>query len=230
MAVDEAILEATEQHGQCTLRFYQWSEPTLSLGYFQAFADRETHADSRVCPLVRRSTGGGAILHDVELTYSFACPMAKGDSSKATQLYDVFHKSLLQVLATEFGVSASLYQVSARSSEAAPFLCFQRRSKGDIVIGSHKVVGSAQRRRRRAVLQHGSVLLGVSSKATELPGIKELAQVTLCPEDLVESWSTAIRHEFEFLWCNTELNQSELEAAQKLERLRFASPKWTGKR
>ena len=64
MACDEAMLMSTGRSGQRCLRFYGWSRPTLSLGYFQKQAAREGHAPSRGCDLVRRATGGGAILHD----------------------------------------------------------------------------------------------------------------------------------------------------------------------
>src|SRR5262245_54691837 len=69
MAVDETLLESAAASGAASLRFYGWSEPTLSLGYFQRAAARQTHATSLGCPMVRRPSGGGAILHDWELTY-----------------------------------------------------------------------------------------------------------------------------------------------------------------
>ena len=74
MAVDEALLADDVETDAATLRFYRWSEPTLSLGYFQSYADRELHAASRGCAVVRRQSGGGAILHDRELTYSLVLP------------------------------------------------------------------------------------------------------------------------------------------------------------
>src|SRR5688500_20216584 len=74
MAVDEALLESAALENRCTLRFYRWSEPTLSLGYFQRYEDRRQHAASLSCACVRRASGGGAILHDHELTYSLAVP------------------------------------------------------------------------------------------------------------------------------------------------------------
>src|SRR5689334_21696416 len=74
MAIDDALLESAAEAGVATLRLYQWSEPTLSLGYFQAAAERKTHQPSLTCALVRRASGGGAILHDRELTYSLALP------------------------------------------------------------------------------------------------------------------------------------------------------------
>src|SRR5688572_19512152 len=76
MAVDEALLHSTAEGGQATLRFYTWEEPTLSLGHFQTLAEREQHQASLACPLVRRASGGGAILHDIELTYSICLPQA----------------------------------------------------------------------------------------------------------------------------------------------------------
>src|SRR5262245_57717493 len=84
MAVDEVLLTAAAASGQATLRFYTWNEPTLSLGYFQAAADRQQHAASLACTLVRRASGGGAILHDRELTYSVALPLAGANRSAAS--------------------------------------------------------------------------------------------------------------------------------------------------
>ena len=72
MAVDETLLESAAETSATTLRFYRWDRPTLSLGYFQQTADRTQHPESADCPLVRRSSGGGAIVHDHELTYSLA--------------------------------------------------------------------------------------------------------------------------------------------------------------
>ena len=71
MALDEALLELAGESGIPTLRLYRWQPATLSLGYFQPYQDRESHPPSTTCPVVRRSSGGGAILHDRELTYSF---------------------------------------------------------------------------------------------------------------------------------------------------------------
>ena len=77
MAVDEAILLSAADRGEATLRLYQWSRPTLSLGYFQKAADRSVHAASLDWEWVRRSTGGGAIMHHHEATYSLAVPSQK---------------------------------------------------------------------------------------------------------------------------------------------------------
>lgn len=228
MAVDEMLLDVAERHQQCTLRFYQWSEPTLSLGYFQAYADRESHLKSRSCPLVRRTTGGGAILHDIELTYSFVCPISKADAEAQT-LYRAFHATLIQVLAAEFQVNASMLQTQ-KSAAPPPFLCFQRRAEGDVVIGDWKVAGSAQRRRRGAVLQHGSILLGTSKNAPELSGVREIAQVELRPNDLLNPWVNALGNVLNLLFGKSELSESEIAAAREIERRRFAANSWARRR
>src|SRR5262245_2566735 len=121
MALDEALLQAAETDGIATLRFYQWSEPTLSLGYFQSHADRRVHAASASCPLVRRSTGGGAIVHDRELTYSIVLPLFDGFHLNMQWLYHAVHDSLIETLA-DFGVTGCNEQ--AVNSAGEPFLCF----------------------------------------------------------------------------------------------------------
>src|SRR5688500_2618026 len=91
MAVDEALLESAAERGIATLRLYRWSEPTLSLGYFQAAGDRIQHPASLGCPMVRRASGGGAIIHDSELTYSLAIPQPDVRAHAATDLYEAVH-------------------------------------------------------------------------------------------------------------------------------------------
>ncbi len=98
MAVDEALLDAATVEGIPTLRFYSWCEPTLSLGYFQAHADRKLHTASLACPLVRRASGGGAILHDGELTYSIVLPQSHPAAARPDRLYQAFHQTLIGTL------------------------------------------------------------------------------------------------------------------------------------
>ena len=77
MGVDEALREWAETAGGLGLRFYQWAPATLSLGYFQTHRSRALHAGSAQLPLVRRASGGGAIVHDRELTYSLVGPTGR---------------------------------------------------------------------------------------------------------------------------------------------------------
>ena len=165
MAVDEMLLERAEEYATACLRFYGWSEPTLSLGYFQIYADRQEHPPSLPCAVVRRLTGGGAIVHDAELTYSIVLPGTHPLATHRDELYQVVHGCLIETLG-HFGITARLCGTADNLGTARePFLCFQRRSPGDVLIGRTKVCGSAQRRRNGAVLQHGSLLWRTSPAA-----------------------------------------------------------------
>ena len=119
MARDEALLRL-QPESPPTLRFYRWERATLSLGYFQPFDDvRSLPAELRGLPVVRRLTGGGAIVHDRELTYSLVLPrghrlLADG----ATALYGVMHDVLIDALA-RFGLTARLRGAGPRASARA---------------------------------------------------------------------------------------------------------------
>ena len=179
MAVDEVLADSAAELGQCSLRFYQWFAPTLSLGYFQPFALREEHCASAELSIVRRASGGGAIVHDRELTYSLAVPVAHPLVSDAMRLYNTVHESLIATLAKWKIAAHRNVAPSGLPPHQEPFLCFVRRSPGDVMLSSAKICGSAQRRRRGAIVQHGSVLLQRSPAAVELPGIAELTGIQL---------------------------------------------------
>jgi len=162
MARDAALLDATGA-GECpaTLRCYRWSEPTVSLGYFQPYAEFELCSAVRQFPVVRRTTGGGAILHERELTYCLAVPSRHPLlSGGATNLYCSMHDAIIAVVRGLGGQAAR--RGSVRPDDAGgdePFLCFERAHALDVVVGECKLAGSAQRRTPNAVLQHGSIVL-----------------------------------------------------------------------
>src|SRR6185436_2144246 len=98
MAVDEALLLDAAENGTASLRFYNWSEPTLSLGYFQRYSDREQHAASRECALVRRQTGGGAILQACEPNDKLVLPESHSFAKRSQQLYATVHQTIIETL------------------------------------------------------------------------------------------------------------------------------------
>lgn len=183
MAVDEVLLESALRHGTCTLRWYRWREPTLSLGYFQSPDDPFIDDRFADLPVVRRLSGGGAILHDRELTYSCAIPPGHPLAAEPTSLYTTMHTAIVAELA-RVGVDVAPRGLPDKGLDAN-FLCFSRGDANDLVISGHKVLGSAQRRRRGAVLQHGSLLLERSPVAPEYPGIAELSGVSSSTIDLM---------------------------------------------
>ncbi len=227
MAVDEMLLERAQALFVACLRFYRWSEPTLSLGYFQTCADRQRHVASRNCPAVRRLTGGGAILHDDEVTYSIVLPVGHPLAGHRDRLYGAVHCCLVDALAS-FGLSARVCEFS-RADSAAPaaFLCFRRRSPGDVLLGEHKICGSAQRRQNGAVLQHGSLLLRASAAAPELPGLADLAPRPISHEILLESWLDRLAGGLGLDCRRDELDESEVGQAQTLAESRYCRDNWT---
>jgi lipoate-protein ligase A len=229
MAVDEALLTACSDAPTTTLRIYGWSAPTLSLGYFQAHDQRQAHQGSVACPLVRRATGGGAIVHDQEMTYSFITPVRDRNGAEVQSWYDVLHGSLVAALA-EFGVNASLCPATDRRREGR-FLCFERRSAGDILLQRRKIAGSAQRRQRRAVLQHGSLLVRQSPCAPELPGICDVnGDADLDQDQFARCWLETMSGRLSWQFCRDHLTTREIDQAQQIEKEKFQHAGWTLRR
>ncbi|MEX0978604.1 MAG: hypothetical protein WDZ48_07120 [Pirellulales bacterium] len=230
MAVDEVLSQGAAEGRAATLRFYRWSEPTLSLGYFQSAGDALGHRASRGCPLVRRQTGGGAILHDHELTYSLAVPLAHPLAADATRLYLAVHEALGRTLA-QFGIETTLCATAEEHGTLGqPFLCFQRRTRGDVLLGASKVCGSAQRRRRGAILQHGSLLLAASPRAPELVGIGELSGKSLDFGLLVETWWREIGRRVRLAPSPGLLSEPECHEVRALALEKYSARPWNQRR
>ena len=250
MAVDEALLAAAVDGGVATLRLYQWIEPTLSLGYFQRYDDRQQHSASSGCAIVRRQSGGGAILHDRELTYSLTLPPSHPLTHDATALYTAVHNAFIQSLTLRLESAKVPHwrlalngKVSRLDQSDEPFLCFQRRACGDLLLvaqddlgkptpglPAYKILGSAQRRHRGAILQHGSLLIAQSPAAPELPGWRELTGESLPLDDLV---AAAVRQLFGLLGVDstpTELPAAIHDTARQIEQIKYSSRSWTARR
>jgi lipoate-protein ligase A len=164
MAIDAAILEGVDEgRSGPAVRVYAWEPPTVSTGNSQR-ASLELDLDAcrgAGLGVVRRPTGGRAVLHYGELTYSVVGPAGEaplGDSISET--YESIATALVLGLA-HLGVRAELAPVATTArgrGEAAP-PCFVSAGRFEVVVGGRKLIGSAQRRRGRAVLQHGSLLI-----------------------------------------------------------------------
>ncbi|MCA8989585.1 MAG: hypothetical protein KDA78_18200 [Planctomycetaceae bacterium] len=178
MAIDAWMLTQAIDAEQLSFRFYQWNQPTLSLGYFQEKTGSVPKALGDL-PTVGRLSGGGAILHDQELTYSFAVPGTHPLATNPTQLYELMHLAIQETL-QELGVESGLRGVENKEVNGR-FLCFLRGDRHDLLCKGHKILGSAQRRRKGAILQHGSLILSSSPRAPEIPGVLELSGVKIDP-------------------------------------------------
>ncbi len=162
MAVDEAVAEAVDRgEAPPTLRLYRWQPACLSLG----FAQPAGVADAAFCTahgidLVRRPTGGRAVLHHLELTYSVAAPLGTGVFTTDLQRSYGRICAALVVALRRLGVPAELSGPPrgrpVRPVEAVP--CFIGPAAGEVVAAGRKLVGSAMRRLGDTLLQHGSIL------------------------------------------------------------------------
>jgi len=229
MAIDEWMLRSVAADPSTGyLRTYGWSEPTLSLGYFQDFAAVKADPRWRNVPIVRRSTGGGAIWHHHDLTYAIALPTHHPLARRVADLYQAVHECLIGLLVTRGFQATRRGGDGAERSPQRPLLCFLDRDPNDVVIGQAKLIGSAQRRRAGSLLQQGSLLLAASRKTPELPGLAELnAAPGPSAEDLSFEFETRL---LEFLALNPHLHAapdaSELASLDAF----YRNPQWTRRR
>jgi len=238
MAVDEAILEgyaaSRPVHLAPTLRLYSWSPPALSLGRRQAASHDPAFLEREGLDLVRRPTGGAAVLHEHERTYAVVGllrhpPFPGG----VLETYRTI-AAALELALRDLGVDARAVgprQVS-RSAEASR-LCFGETSHHEIAAGATKLVGSAQLRRRGAFLQHGSILMRADAdrvaRAMGAPvpprgrfaGIEDVLDRSVPASEL----DRALRHAFaESL--GLELHPGELTPEECALAARWASSKY----
>jgi lipoate-protein ligase A len=200
------------------------------LGYFQRYRDREQHDASGGAVCVRRSTGGGAIVHHNELTYSLIIPMAASATKLRQQLYRDAHECIVAMLAVAGVHARPARMVGIDTQDDSAFLCFQRRTDEDLIVSGYKVLGSAQRRARRAVLQHGSLLLKASPLAPELPGILDLTSRSLDPAELQDPLGERLSQLLGYRWQVDELTEDERDRSSQIESERFAAGSWTHRR
>lgn len=254
MAVDEAILEAAGRKDvPPTLRLYGWEPPCLSLGYSQPVADSDQEAlRQRGWELVRRPTGGRAILHTDELTYAVIAPPDEPRvAGSVLESYRRLSQALLAAL-RELGLPATAdeeyTQAAAISRDGA--VCFERPSNYEITVNGKKLIGSAQARRWEGVLQHGSLpLTGDLTRITQALVYPTLAARAQAAERLLQRATTvemalgrlvtwdeaAVAFEQGFArvldirFTRSLLTSAETERAAELVRVKFDHPDWTGK-
>jgi lipoate-protein ligase A len=158
MGVDEALLATAMREGRATLRFYRWEGHWLSLGCSQVLDPaREDACRAGGVSLVRRATGGRAVLHGSDLTYALAAPAGLLPSGLSAT-YQCVNRALATALAG-LGVDVDASCSSARAPGREVFDCFAQAAAHELVAGGRKLAGSAQRRAGGAVLQHGSIRL-----------------------------------------------------------------------
>lgn len=158
MARDAGLMDRARETGETVLSVYSWAKPTLSLGRNQTASGRYDlrQITDRGIDVVRRPTGGRALLHWHEVTYSVTAPIAEGDSLNDS--YTRINRILLDSL-SQLGVRASESRGGAPTPAPGELPCFATPAEGELVLDGAKLVGSAQYRENGALLQHGSILI-----------------------------------------------------------------------
>ena len=248
MALDEALLRAVANGTSLPiLRFYRWQPATVTLGYAQSV---DADIDREVCrraglDIVRRSTGGRAVLHDQEVTYAVIAPTLPGlFSGSVLDSYRVISEILQRALQA-LGLSATLVPGKPRGGQRAlsRAVCFSAPAQYELLIDGRKVAGSAQKRHGQAFLQHGSIplemdlpLLGRVLKAdlnTETAGsldkvgwLNDWAESPLTIADVEASIMTAFAEALPLAWQDSVPTAEERDMANRLYHEKYGNPAW----
>jgi lipoate-protein ligase A len=189
MALDDALMSRARETGEWVLRVYAWSRPTISLGRNQTARERYDLEEiaRRAFDVVRRPTGGRAILHHREITYSVTGPAASAGDLRES--YERINRLLVHALRC-LGVRAEVAAPASRAAVPGLAPCFDEPAAGELTVDGRKLAGSAQWRSDDALLQHGSILLeddqSQLSALTRVP-LREIPR----PATLVESLGRA---------------------------------------
>jgi len=233
MALDEALASTASREEVATLRFYQWQRPTLSLGRHEPAEELPlAECEAAGLDLVRRPTGGRAVLHHRELTYSFTAPASLlGGSKRVREAYSVITEALARGLGL-LGLAASAGDDSPR---LAGHMCFGLKAGCDLEVGGRKVVGSALRRYEGSVLQHGAIPLDLdpalhyvafSEKGESEPAfaerllaavlpLSELLGRRVQPEELFEPLTRGFEESFSTVFEVASASEQEIKRAQE---------------
>jgi lipoate-protein ligase A len=240
MALDHALLESVQHQPRAVLRLYRWQPACLSFGrhqpargYYDQAAARELGID-----IVRRPTGGLAVLHDRELTYAVIAPVDLLGGPRAS--YHVINAALVAGL-QKLGVPAQLAPGGKRSAFGTTHPCFAEPAAGEVVVAGQKLVGSAQRCEKRTLLQHGSILLDgsqdvvgrmaavpfdLSGRATTLAAL--LGSTPPWPA-LTAALAAGFAEATGYAVIAGEVGEQTAQRASELEAL-YRSPEWTWRR
>lgn len=235
MACDLALMDRARSTGESVLRVYSWSVPTLSFGRNQKTTGYDAADLARkAIAAVRRPTGGRAILHHREITYSITAPVPTGQSLAAA--YSWINELLLAALRS-IGVEAKIAARSERAPAPDSNPCFATATPGEITTAGRKLVGSAQYRNDGAMLQHGSILvsddqsslagLGVAGPSVRPATLQESLGRSPAPRELLDALIGALaRKGIE----PKSLEQDDVTQSAARYVPFFSSPDWTWRR
>ena len=217
MALDEALLEAMPRLQKPVLRFYGWTEPAATFGYFQKFS--EVAAATRLRPLIRRPTGGGIVPHAADWTYSAIFPPGhEWHSLKAEESYRRIHDWLRLAFAemkVETELALEKKAESGKRKAEIPSACFTGYEKSDLLWHGKKIAGAAQRRNKLGLLIQGSV---------------QPPPVRLARPDFELAMRGVAEKNFSVSWMDFSPDAKLLETSAKLAQEKYAQVGYNQKR
>ncbi len=244
MALDEAIaIDVRKDNAPPTLRLYGWDVPAVSIGCFQKISDVDIeYCIKKHIPIVRRPTGGRAILHSNEITYSFSVKTTHKLFSKG--LFDSYKKISIALgsALSKIGLSPELKLIREAHRLRNP-LCFYSTSYGEITINNKKIIGSAQKRWTDGLLQQGSIPFTIDKDEMDKVfrfkshhGIRktfiELKEILLGlnPDDLKNAIRTSFEGTFNIRLIPLSPSQEEVSLAQEFEAKKYLLHQWNFRR
>lgn len=253
MAIDEALLYSIgERFSPPVLRLYQWDPPCLSLGYSQRFEGIDLEACNRLgIDIVRRITGGRAVLHDQELTYSLVFPLDHPLGRKS--IYESFYSinQCIIIALKALGIKANIFNKFKKefklkyenyNNNISKINCFMFLNRNDIGVNGKKLVGSAQRRLGKAVLHHGSILLSLRTEmllavfpeqnsmecvTSRMTSLKEQLGVIPPLSRLVQGVREGFREGLGLHFSPGILQEKEIQMARRVSVEKYGAAWWT---
>lgn len=243
MAIDETIL----QHCQIpTLRVYSWSPKAVSIGYNQNII-KEINLDycrKNNIEIVRRLTGGKAVFHDREITYSFILPENNNLLPfEVNESYKIIAKALVIAL-KKVNINAEIKKVPEKITTP---ICFNSSNWYELLVNGRKISGSAQRRFNGKVLQHGPILIdfdynknnsifnsdndfdNIDNLKNRITSLKGELNKEISYRELAEAIKLGFKENFDFDMADNSLTQEEVELAEKLRRGKYSTEEWNYK-
>jgi lipoate---protein ligase len=231
MALDYVMLQSmSRRESPPTIRVYRWEKPAITIGYFQILHEEVYEDECRMegIPVIRRISGGGAVLHEHEITYSITLPLrSKTSGGKMLDSFRDLCEPVIKALQKQ-SLQASYRPIS------------------DIVVGNRKVSGCAQARKQGALLQHGAILLELEEKKLlrflkldkdASPGIgclKDFLGDLVRTDDFIDTLTRDMIASFQSAWgigiTYETFSESELQRAYQIEQELFANHEWNENR
>ena len=240
MAIDEAIFIAFEKGlVPKTIRLYGWNPPAISVGCFQKISKLfdQKRLEEISLDLVRRPTGGRAVFHEEELTYSIVSGLDTFSESSIVESYRIISHALIKGL-KNLGISAEISSRKKRGSGMVSASCFSSPSLYEVLVQGKKVIGSAQKRSKKGLLQQGSILLNLdrerwttifNSADNTMISLQEILNRKISSQEVSEALIMAISESIGALF-HGELTPFEKKISERLKKEKYSTKEWNFQR